>query len=177
MHDEENVSTKPACAQTPPRISLPHGDQERAQGARPSACEGAQAPVGLTGDASMFERLKTRREFLAAAMGRKAARPAFVLQALRRADDDPPRFGFTVSKRTSKSAAERNRIRRRLREAVRLTAEAHAHRGHDYVLIGRHGSLKEGFANLQAALASALKQASTTAKPRSAPRARQTDEE
>jgi ribonuclease P protein component len=108
----------------------------------------------------MFERLRTRREFLAVAAGRKAAKPAFVLQALSRRDEDPPRFGFTVAKRTAKSAVERNRIRRRLREAVRLVADAHASAGHDYVLIGRRRALSEPFAALQASLVLALEQAS-----------------
>ena len=72
----------------------------------------------------MIERLKKRRDFLAAAKGSKAARRAFVLEARERGDDGPARFGFTVTKRTAKKAVERNRIRRRLREAVRLGGEA-----------------------------------------------------
>ncbi len=66
----------------------------------------------------MPERLKKRRDFLAAAKGHRAARRAFVLEARSREDADGPRFGFTVSKRTATKAVERNRIRRRLREAV-----------------------------------------------------------
>ena len=108
----------------------------------------------------MYERLKTRREFLATATGRKAARPAFVLQARRRGDDGPPCFGFTISRRTAKSAVERNRIRRRLREAVRRVAETHAEPGYDYVLIGRRRALAEPFAELEASLLGALRQAS-----------------
>ena len=66
----------------------------------------------------MPERLKKRRDFLAAAKGHRAARRAFVLEARAREDEGSPRFGFTVSKRTAAKAVERNRIRRRLREAV-----------------------------------------------------------
>ena len=88
----------------------------------------------------MIERLKKRRDFLAAAKGSKAARRAFVLEARKRGDDGPPRFGFTVTKRTAKKAVERNRIRRRLREAARLAAE-NAPAGHDYVLVGRRAAL------------------------------------
>ncbi len=108
----------------------------------------------------MYERLRTRREFLATATGRKAARPAFVLQARKRGDDGPPCFGFTISKRVAKSAVERNRIRRRLKEAVRRVGAAHADAGCDYVLVGRRQALAEAFADLEASLLAALRQTS-----------------
>ena len=108
----------------------------------------------------MIGRLKKRRDFLAAAKGRKAARRAFVLEARRRDDDGPPRFGFTVSKRVAKKAVERNRIRRRLKEAVRLTAPGRARPGCDYVVVGRRSALNEDFAALEAELAAALAEAS-----------------
>jgi ribonuclease P protein component len=105
----------------------------------------------------MIGRLKRRRDFLAAAQGSKAARRAFVLEARQRGDEDPPRFGFTVTKRTARKAVERNRIRRRLRELARLAA-ADARPGHDYVLVGRRSALTERFADLGAMLGEALRQ-------------------
>jgi ribonuclease P protein component len=103
----------------------------------------------------MVERLKKRRDFLAAAKGRKAARRAFVLEARGRADEGPARFGFTVSKRVAAKAVERNRIRRRLKEAARrLSSEVRS--GHDYVLVGRRAALTEPFQALTAALHEAL---------------------
>ncbi len=69
-----------------------------------------------------MERLKRRRDFLAVASGARTGRPAFVLQTLERADEAPARLGLTVTKRTAQKAVERNRIRRRLREAARLAA-------------------------------------------------------
>ncbi len=54
------------------------------------------------------------------------------------------RFGFTVTKKIG-NAVERNRIRRRLREMVRLAAGGRARAGHDYVLIGRRAALKLPF--------------------------------
>jgi ribonuclease P protein component len=107
----------------------------------------------------MIERLKRRRDFLAAAKGSKAPRRGFVLEARRRDDDGAPRFGFTVSKRTAKKAVERNRIRRRLKEAVRLAAPGRARPGCDYVVVGRRSALTESFAALTADLAGALAQA------------------
>jgi YidC/Oxa1 family membrane protein insertase len=52
------------------------------------------------------------------------------------------RLGFTVSRQVG-NAVERNRVRRRLREIVRLSAAAPAglKAGHDYVLIGRRAAL------------------------------------
>jgi len=108
----------------------------------------------------MPERLKKRRDFLAAAKGQKAARRAFVLEAAPRKDNGhEPRLGFTVSKRTAKSAVERNRIRRRLREAARLVAAEDWRLGHDYVLVGRRNALTQPFAELRSALGEALAEA------------------
>ena len=104
----------------------------------------------------MFERLKKRRDFLAAAKGRKVARRAFSLEKRGRDDSGPARFGFTISKRVSRKAVERNRIRRRLKEAVRLVAADCAQPGHDYVLVGRRAALTESFAGMAADLAGAL---------------------
>jgi ribonuclease P protein component len=103
-----------------------------------------------------MERLKKRRDFLAAAKGRKATRRAFVLETRARGDEGPPRLGLTVSKRVAKSAVERNRIRRRLREAARLAGDEGASAGHDYVIVGRRAALTEPFADLRSALADAL---------------------
>lgn len=102
------------------------------------------------------ERLKKRRDFLAAAKGRKAARRAFVLEMRARGDDKPARFGFTVTKRVAKKATERNRMKRRLREAVRLVAGGSAKPGRDYVLVGRRDALTERFDAMTAELADAL---------------------
>jgi len=114
----------------------------------------------------MLERLKKRRDFLAAAKGHRAPRRAFVLEARQRDDDGAPRFGFTVSKKTAVKAVERNRIRRRLREAVRLAGAANARPGHDYVLVGRRGALTEPFADLTSALADAMRRLPETTAPK-----------
>jgi ribonuclease P protein component len=104
-----------------------------------------------------FERLKKRRDFLKAARGRRWNSDHFLLQIKARvpADTAPPRFGFTITKKVG-IATVRNRIRRRLREAVRLAAPQSARAGHDYVLIGRRSAVKAPFANLVADLTKAL---------------------
>jgi ribonuclease P protein component len=94
-----------------------------------------------------MERLKKRADFLSAASGAKAPGAGFVLQARGRGDDAPARFGFTVSRKVG-TAVERNRVRRRLREIVRLNATDRARPGHDYVLIGRRAALALPFDKL-----------------------------
>ncbi len=94
-----------------------------------------------------MERLRQRADFLAAAAGRKVAAAAFVVQTRRRTDDGPVRIGFTVSKKVGNSV-ERNRVRRRLRELVRLSAGDRTRSGHDYVLVGRRAALKLPFGRM-----------------------------
>jgi ribonuclease P protein component len=91
-----------------------------------------------------MERLTRRADFLATAGGNKAPAGAFVLQARARGDAAPARVGFTVTRKTG-NAVERNRIRRRLREIVRLSGDAAMQQGHDYVLIGRRSALNAPF--------------------------------
>src|SRR5437879_4813976 len=93
-----------------------------------------------------MERMRHRADFLAAAAGAKASGAAFTLQACRRDDEGPARVGFTVSKKVG-NAVERNRVRRRLREIVRIAAER-LRAGHDYVLIGRRAALSFPFERL-----------------------------
>jgi len=110
------------------------------------------------------ERLRRRSEFRAAAAGMRASGNSFVLQARRRDDEKAPRVGFTVSKQVG-NAVERNRVRRRLREIVRLSAAGRAEGeaagarlrpGHDYVLIGRRAALGAPFVDMVRELEAAL---------------------
>lgn len=92
-----------------------------------------------------MQRLTKRQDFLRVRDGRKAHATTLTLQA--RAAPDPetgPRAGFTVTKRSGGSV-QRNRIRRRLREAVRRIGALHARPDHDYVLIGRPAALNAPF--------------------------------
>ncbi len=91
-----------------------------------------------------MERLRQRADFLAAAAGIKVPAKGFVLQTRRRRDDGPVRIGFTVSRKVG-GAVERNRVRRRLREIVRLAPAHRLRPGHDYVLIGRRTALAMPF--------------------------------
>jgi ribonuclease P protein component len=93
-----------------------------------------------------LERLRRRSDFRIAAKGARASGRAFVVQAHQRGDDGATRVGFTVSRQVG-NAVERNRVRRRLREIVRLSGSAAdpMRAGHDYVLIGRRAALLASF--------------------------------
>lgn len=105
-----------------------------------------------------MERLRKRSDFLAAGKGPRAPTPAFVLQMLRRGDEDAPRVGLTVSRKVG-TATERNRARRRLREMVRLSGADVLQPGHDYVLIARRSALEHPFERLMADLRGAVRRA------------------
>ena len=99
--------------------------------------------------------------------------PGFVLQAGRRPvrGDDPGAagrkigVGFTASRRVG-GAVERNRARRRLREAVRRVLPGPARPGFDYVVVARPEALSRPFAALLDDLEAAFARA-PTARPRS----------
>ena len=102
-----------------------------------------------------MERLRKRADFLAASCGIKIPAATFVMQMRDRSDHGPVRVGFTVSKKVG-NAVERNRVRRRLRELVRLASEDALQPGHDYVLVGRRAALSANFALLTSDYGKAL---------------------
>lgn len=103
-----------------------------------------------------IERLKTRPEFLACAQAPSCAKGAVVVQARPREDGDPRiRVGFTATKRIG-GAVERNRAKRRMREAARLLLPEHADPGVDYVVIARGGVISRPWDRLLDDVKSAL---------------------
>lgn len=103
-----------------------------------------------------MERLKKRPDFLKAAKGRRWAMPGLVLQARRRDENGgSARVGFTATRKVG-GAVERNRVKRRLRAAVKAVAEQRSRDGFDYVLIGRRDTLTRSFDKIIKDLETAL---------------------
>jgi ribonuclease P protein component len=111
--------------------------------------------VGLT-------TLKRRAEFLRVRGGLRWSTSTLVVESKPRETNptdsaDPSsqsRFGFTVTKKLGK-AVVRNRIRRRLKSAVRELSEL-ARPGFDYVVIAREPAIERAYADLKSDLAQAL---------------------
>lgn len=108
--------------------------------------------------------LKVRRQFLAVAgTRRKWVAPGLIVQVRRHDGREHPgpgepdvRFGLTASRKVG-GAVERNRARRRLREAARDMLSRHAAPGHDFVIIARGETVRRPFDDLKKDLAVALK--------------------
>jgi len=118
-------------------------------------------------DKARFKRLTRRAEFQRAARGKRAQDQAFTLQACRRAAPDAvtgARIGFTVTKKVG-NAVVRNRIRRRLREAIKRVSPDAALADHDYVVMAREAALRAEFAALVETLGRAFAEI-RRAKPR-----------
>jgi ribonuclease P protein component len=105
-------------------------------------------------------RLRSRSDFLACQKGEKRRGSLFLLEVLdRKLPEEQPRAGFTVTKKHG-NAVERNRIRRRLREAVRLEGYKPMRPGHDYVLVARREVLSASFSRLTSAIKERIEGAS-----------------
>ncbi|HSI41666.1 MAG TPA: ribonuclease P protein component [Xanthobacteraceae bacterium] len=94
-----------------------------------------------------MDRLVKRKDFLAAAASLRANAGPLLMQARARADAAPPRIGLTVTRKHG-NAVERNRIRRRLRAAVREVLPQAARPGFDYVIVAKRATIATRFADL-----------------------------
>ena len=132
---------------------------------------GKQQSIGILQLFDM-QTLKKRAEFIRARSGKKWHTETLTLQALSRQIDRKsseaggenangnnlkrlPRFGFTVTKKEG-SSVDRNRIKRRMKEASRLADPNCFNPGFDYVLIGRRAALSCSFKDLQKDLKTAM---------------------
>jgi ribonuclease P protein component len=105
----------------------------------------------------VIDRIRQRRDFLAANAGVRVPMPAFVL-LVKPAGHPVPRVGFTVSKKVG-NAVVRNRARRRLREAARLLLPERGIAGADHVFIARPRDAELAWEQLLGQVADALAKA------------------
>jgi ribonuclease P protein component len=132
------------------------------------------APADTAHPSASPLRLRRRSEFLTAAKrGVRASGRLFTIQMVGQdltfapaatkptIVDAPPRFGLTVTKKVA-GAVGRNRIRRRLREALRTggaltggdgVGGLGARAGQDYVIIARREALNAPFADIVSQMA------------------------
>ncbi|MDT6939253.1 ribonuclease P protein component [Brucella pseudogrignonensis] len=109
-------------------------------------------------------RLRKRAEFLSVRNGEKRRGPLFLLEVRERTEEESaaakigekPRAGFTVTKKNG-NAVVRNRIRRRLREAVRCHVGSDMALSTDYVIVAREQALTAPFSQLTAELSKRIK--------------------
>ncbi|MET3590174.1 ribonuclease P protein component [Bartonella silvatica] len=98
-------------------------------------------------------RIRKRADFLAVRTGEKRRGPLFLLEVKSRQkteENELPlvvRVGFTVTRKNG-NAVKRNRIKRRLREAVRIGVTNNMEAGTDYVIVARPDVLHVSFASL-----------------------------
>jgi ribonuclease P protein component len=104
------------------------------------------------------DRIRHRRDFLAANAGVRVPMPGFVLLVKPAGHSGPRptlRVGFTVSRKVG-NAVVRNRARRRLRELARMLLPAQGIPGADHVFIARSRDPEVPFDQLRTEVEQAL---------------------
>ena len=112
--------------------------------------EHRQAPAARSGG------LRKRAEFLAVRRGEKRRGRLFLLEVLDRGDEDAAARRLHRHQK-GRQRGVRNRIRRRLKEAVRVHAAGDMQPGNDYVIVGREEVLAAPFAEIEAELSRRLR--------------------
>jgi len=99
--------------------------------------------------------LTKRAQFLFVRAGFRASRPLVMVEARRREPDGAIGLGFTATKKIG-GAVERNRAKRRLREAARKLMPEIGVPGVDYVLVARQQTPSAPWSRLLDDLGNAL---------------------
>jgi ribonuclease P protein component len=102
-----------------------------------------------------FQHLKRRANFIKASNGKKIKLSFLTLLVFDRQDKQPTRVGFTITKKNG-NAVIRNRIKRRLREILRLSCNLPE--GYDLVFVGYRKIVDLDFKYLQEKINESLMQ-------------------
>jgi len=144
---EENVSTKQPTPREKARLQGANGDEKRPGRAKASPGEGPQAPDGsalLGFDLPKETRLAKRAEFLRVYEEGERIEGRFMTVFILPNGRDIQRVGITATKKAIGKAHDRNRAKRLLREAFRLSREEleKIPVKYDWVLNARRGLLR-----------------------------------
>jgi len=107
-------------------------------------------------------RIKKEKDFETVFKNSKSLRNDLIVFKITNNKAETNRFGFVVSKKISKSAVVRNRVKRRLAEAIRSMIGG-MKKGVDLVLIALPGIEKENFSEVKKAVEEALTKAKLVA--------------
>ena len=150
---EENLPTAQSPSPTASRLPQAHAYARRTSRHPSPSREGTPATRGLIAVAPAMRRenrLRSRSGFrTTVGAGQRVTRPEFVLYHFAREAPEPPRVGLRVNRRIG-SAVVRNKVRRRLREALRpLIPRLGAC---DIVVVARPAVVELGVQDLERAL-------------------------
>ena len=136
---QADVSAQEAASRQGARVPRPHEDGGRAAGDRDAAREGPEEAHGLTDGRShnplRLVMLSRPGDFARLAEGGIARSHPLLVGRFVRTDLDQTRFGLATGKRLG-GAVVRNRVRRRIREVLRVMAPSFQP-GWDVLIIAR----------------------------------------
>jgi ribonuclease P protein component len=137
---EAHVPTEHPAAQEAPRVPVPYAHPRRSGDTQGPSPARPQPSVGLIG------RVRGRATFAALARAQRHAQGSITLRCIRGEGTGAPRVAYGVGRRTG-GAVARNRVRRRLRAAVRACA-AQLAPGATYLVSAGPEAVKMSFTEL-----------------------------
>jgi len=151
---QADISAQEATSRQGARLPRPDEDSGRSARARDATRQGPAEALGLTGDRShnplRLVMLSRPGDFARLAEGGVARSHPLLVGRFVRNDLDQTRFGFATGKRLG-GAVVRNRVRRRIREALRVMAPSFQP-GWDVLIIARPAIVEADHDSLVGAL-------------------------